>query len=90
MVSYVGLDISGSNSMKLAVNNEGGVKVSTGTVKDLGMINGAGNYNSTEKMFYLNYSYDKAGLKHQVRDTLYYFDTPVKLETWKVLLEASE
>ena len=89
VVSYVGLDISGNNSMKLAVNNNGNVNISTGEVKDLGNISGSGNYSSADKMFYLNYSYEKAGEKHQVRDTLYYFDTLLKLETWKTLLSAA-
>jgi hypothetical protein len=91
MVTYVGLDITGSNSMKLAVDSEGGVKISTGVVKDIEMIEGNGNYNNAEKMFHLNYSYNKAGIKHQVRDTLYYFHTPMELDTWmKYLSEASE
>lgn len=89
IVSYVGLDISGNNSMKLAINNEGNVTISSAASTDISMIDGTGNYMGSEKQFYLDYSYMKGAEKHQVKDTLYYFDTPVKLETWMGLIDGS-
>ena len=81
IISYVGLDISGNNKMKIAIN-DGNVNILNGGSSEVSEVSGSGTYDASAKKFYLDYVYEKAGEKHQVKDTLIWFAYPQSLETW--------
>lgn len=82
-VPYVGADLTGNNKLKLKVNADGSVTIVPGVLKDMTGISGTGQYDKATKMFTLDYSYTKTGIQHHVLDTLYHFDSPLKVEKWQ-------
>lgn len=82
-VPYLGSDITAFNSMKLAVSDNGDVVISANEVKASVEVSGGGKYNADDKVFFLDYTYEKDGEMHQVYDTLYHFVYPMSVESWR-------
>jgi hypothetical protein len=82
-VPYIGADLTGANKLKLQIKTDGSVTIIPGVLKDMTNISGTGQYDKTKKVFTLDYSYTKTGVQHHVLDTLYHFDSPLKVEKWQ-------
>lgn len=80
---YIGSDITAFNSIKLSVSGDGNVLISPHEVQSNVVVSGTGKYEPENKVFYLDYTYEKAGEMHQVYDTLYHFAYPMDVETWR-------
>lgn len=88
IVDFMGADKSGKNTIKLGIREDGSLTVEAGTIQStISNVNGTGAYNKDERIFTLDYTYmkDNGGVaeKHNVKDTLYYFDTPLEVEEWQ-------
>lgn len=85
VVKYLGADKSGNNSLKMGIKDDGSLVVLAHNTKAADVITdvaGTGKYDKENKIITLDYIYVKDAVKHQVKDTLYHFDTPMSVETW--------
>lgn len=80
-VDYLGADKQ-NNAIKLHIDGTNVEVLGDETSNTYTNVTGTGTYNKEDRTFTIEYTYEDEGVKHLVKDTLYYFDTPMKVESW--------
>jgi len=79
---YAGVDQK-NNALKLKISNGEVEVLGDEDINTFSNITGNGKYDKDNKIFTLDYTYENQGVTHHVKDTLYYFHTPMSVEYWQ-------
>ena len=67
VVNYLGADKTGDNKIKIGVREDGSLSVHAANIQgDISNVSGSGNYDKTNRIITLDYTYVKGTEKHNV------------------------